>query len=474
MLIAYDNKLHMEVRADKISKNTNHEHYRYTCLYCSQLVHLAAGTKMVAHFRHYSGNNHKDCESYIGSITSTELKKAVLLASGNKKIRTRIEFYAERKEFLVTIVFPEEKIDEYEKKNLELKITFSTQKGQNKSLPINKSNFNVNAATPIYVGKSCNDFQIEIDGFLEKIQIVEPWTINFFRVLTGESIEIYARKETDNILYTNTKYYIFTERLSDIKSFGSNDAGFYRGPIEELSAFDRTLYFAEIKFIKKEYNLEQKLWGFQWILKAKEEAVILWPPMKLVNNNFITPQKEVYLDTSFKIEAQSNTNTDEKRIVNAQNFTKILVEKTGIKIVKDNIDLTISYSENSTNCQEAQCTNKETRKVDLEPNGDYFLQIGKKIEKVIRKSVYLLENSTLIRYKNTYPISIYTLSRAKKKTGQQILEESLKYYRRNTTFNEKLVNNLILSVLAKSYLNECRQKGKINIYVLKLIREGII
>jgi competence CoiA-like predicted nuclease len=474
MLIAYDNKLKIKVSADKISKNTNHEHFRYVCLHCFQPVHLAVGTKMVAHFRHYSGNNHRDCENYMGSITGTELQKVVNSASRNKIIQTRIEFCVERKEFLVTIVFPEEKIDEYEKKSLSLNIVFSKHNGQNKSLPINKSNFSANEATPIYGGKNCNDFQVETAAFSKRIQIVESGTINFFRALTGETLETYARKEIENILYTNTKYYIVTERLSDIKSFGSNDASFYRGPIEEFSAFDKTLYFAEINFIKKEYSLEQKLGGFQWTLKAKEEAVILWPPMKLVDENFVTSQKEAYLETSFKIEAQSNTNIDEKSISYAQNFTKILVEKSLTKIVKDNIDLTISYSENSTSYQEIQCTSKETKKVELEPDGDYFLQKGKTIEKITRESVYLLEDSTLTRYKNTYPILRYTLSRTKKKTGQEILAEILKYYRRTMTFNEKLVNNLVLSVLAKSYVDECRQKGKINIRVLKFIREGII
>lgn len=65
---AFDTLLQTVVPADIASMNKADESFRYECMCCGEEVTLAAKNSYykVAHFKHKSGNNDKECEHYIG------------------------------------------------------------------------------------------------------------------------------------------------------------------------------------------------------------------------------------------------------------------------------------------------------------------------------------------------------------------------------------------------------------------------
>ena len=209
---AYDTFLQSEVSADLAAESGGLEPYRYECAHCGEEVRLAAAesTSMVAHFRHRSGNNDVDCESYLGQYG------AISIDSRSRKSRTeRAEFYfdSSTKMFYLGLCFSEKELDSYEEETAKLELRASAQEPAFSTLRINSINFIPDTPHMIHIE------QFSYNYFLSNTLNNVKRRYDFFRKdgaptlfkIQGNDTEYRARLIRSTILYTNVPYFTVVE-----------------------------------------------------------------------------------------------------------------------------------------------------------------------------------------------------------------------------------------------------------------------
>ena len=120
------------------------------------------------------------------------------------------------------------------------------------------------------------------------------------------------------------------------------------------------------------------------------------------------------------------------------------------------------------------CELVATTKVEVtEPNSFYLIDSDGYRELPVG-SYFLTQSSRIVKYKSNYPEIIYHSPEIISKSRIAILRDVLSYYKVTIPFDETLVGEYPLSVIAQTYLETCRISKRINSKALELIKAGIV
>ena len=479
---AYDAMLCDYVNAESAAKSGGFEQYRYVCACCWEEVHICAADSeyQVTHFRHRSGNNNTECVNYLGIP--------------NDRVRVppahQIDFFfsSVTKMFSIGVKYNEEELLEYEKDKQELQVRRSKTSTPIISVPINSNRFYSNAMEifPIdvfsweyYVSVSNDSKQLRCDMFKKDAQNHNIYP-SFFKIQAGgEENSFNAKLVRGDTLFTNTPYVIiFTYKhphsrfLSDVQ----------RGETMSFRTMNRDFSGATVVFMEKDDEIEQQLGKWRYKLEAREVATVLWPPAVVDEDAITLNADNVYLYTTFELQAHVNINvnaTDVQKIGTGLQKKDAVISKINVqsrtKVFKKNAELIFDKS--------------------LKESGAYLIiPIIQKVEMthiVKDDNAFLFNCSGVSPLSNGMSVPVIPGSRIKHFTygyldgivlppefndlhGEKLLQDILMYYKSTEPFVRGDCESIVLSQTALDYIESCKRTGVINSAAKRLIKEGRI
>ncbi len=471
---AFDTVLQSEVSADLVAQGGGVEPYRYECAKCGEEVYLAAhySTRMVTHFRHRSGNNDVECESYLGQfgIISTDSRS-------RKSNRERAEFYFDylSKTFSLGLRFSESEIVGYEMQDVDFELRVSDSDRPFRTLKINSMNFSHEVPTMItlntfsysyYLSNTCNGTQRRYDFFNRN----NP---TFFKILVNDE-NFKAKLVRGTVLYTNTDYFVAIQsRYSVYKVFeGIN--------IDKTFHFDTMgNRFAGIvlKISKKtpQIDLLIRSWGYQ--LEVSETLTLLWPPATLIDDmSVIDYDDNAFLHTSFALQAHGNINLHSEYITQiTDRITKIVV-KPKTKVFKKNVEILIDKRKENLSVFDEVYVEKSTEKTFTVPDDrSYFLFNLSGVALLSKGQLVSLSPQSIIRnYLSGYLIKEIILCRQEITSGKALLNDILVHCKRTEIFDKDIFRSRAISEIASAYIVDCEKSRLINTVVKQFIEGGLL
>lgn len=484
MRVAFDTIARTTVSADEVAKNNIDEPFRYECLCCGEEVHIAAARsrKMVPHFRHLRGNSDKDCELYLGGLlqTGTGIESAIAVAQKRARTHAEILFDIERQLFYFAISFSEDKIAEYQQEDYELEIRAGSDHSMRPVL-INKSNFVPDYPVKFPLRLNSNSCCISIRSRLHYgkpitsyYDILKPIEFpTFFKLQTSDSDQTIAKRHTDGIIYTDTNYYLIALEKSHIEKLRSYSPNVSIGSIVEIPALGSIIYGADIVISSLSAELQETMRYFGYYLRKAERVTLVWPPSYMVDGESKCRSGMVYLTSTFELRPHSNITCDSAQISNDDELYAIDYSES-LRISQANTSLQVSAD--NTNLPIQNCKPKIVSATIVEVvEGPTFYSCGRDGYLLLPPGRYHLSNGTrIIQCNGNYQTTIYMLPEYAGITAVKRLMDIRKYYKVMEPYNDDLIAGVHLSKVAEIYIEDCRNRGIINVKALEYIKAGKI
>jgi hypothetical protein len=477
---AYDTILSDYVDAESAAKSGGSEPYRYECACCWEEVHLCAAdsSDQATHFRHRSGNNNVECENYLSN-------RNAIITNGlsRRKIRDKIEFVfsSSTKIFSIGIKFSADEISSYEESGANFQVRNSYTAKPLFSIPIRKSRFypDTSELIPIsefsweyYVSSSSDSKQRKYELFRKDSRgYLYP---SFFKILAeGEDSDFKAKLINSDTLYTNTPYLIvFTH--SDYNLSFQHDVQL--GKVMKFRTMGRDFSAVVVVFIQKTARVEQQLEAWKYKLEANETLTLLWPPSKIVNESVQVYTDYAYLYSTFELQAHGNINIHYDDIVRLEDGISKVSIKGRTKIYKKNTELVLEKcNETSYEYDTILIAHEISKNYVAQDDSVYFFNRSGISPMSKGMSVFLTPNCEVRHYSFGYLDSIVTVAYDfAALTGDTLLQDIIKHYKRLEIFNWADFESLELSNTAFQYIESCEKAGLINSAAKYYIEEGWI
>lgn len=475
VLQAFDVLLQIPVTADLAAKNRIDEPFRYECLCCGEEVYVAAAnsTMKAAHFRHRRGNSDRDCELYLGS---TGIAGALNAAKKRPHNRTEIYFDIQQQIFYAAVSFPAGKLQELEEKScvLEFRSTYNSQPYE--SIRINHKNFAPDSMVQFPLKLTSNDCYIAISGanYHSHYEILSNSDFpTFFKISSGENTGNRARRIVGEKVYTNSAYYIIAKDQKIIQKIANYGQDISISAVDEINALGKTIYGAILEVLSINPDLSDLFSYFNYSLEVSENVTPLWPPMYYADGILCSGEKKVFLLSTFNLVPHSNISCENDKLEMFDGLFELDIS-CPVRINRNNVNMQIEQRENQHLQIAESCVQVNARKVEVsEPNCFYLIDSEGYLELPIG-SYFLTPSSKIIKYKSNYPEKIYHLPEVISKSRIAILRSVLAYYKVTIPFDEALIDENHLSVIAQTYIESCRLSKRINRKALELIKAGIV
>ena len=476
---AYDTILLSEVSAVLVAKNGGFEPYRYECACCGEEVLIAAAysTRREAHFRHRKGNNDVECENYLGQYGAISTD-----SRSRRSKRERVEFYFDNrsKTFSIGLRFSAEEINSYEQENVDFEIRTKDSAIPFYSLSINSSHFSSNVPTRITLNNFSFSYYLSntLSGIKRKYDFIKPGnsTPTFFK-LQGNDSDFIAKLVRSTVLFTNIQYFVvFQNQYSKPRDIQLPDEILVNGTVR----FESMGY----KFLGKTLSIQKKTarsdamlnsWGYQ--LESSESLTLLWPPAPVVNDVSVITSDEVFVFTSFELQAHGNINVHQTDIFKVNHdFSRILV-KTKTKIFKKNAEIVIDKVEQPIRNYSLLTTSKSMASKFTVPNDDdsYYLFNRFGVTPLnVGQAVLLTPKSEIRRYNSGYLIGCFYPYQNEEFVGEALLEDILMHWKRTEALDSNAFASLKMSNVALRYIDKCIGSDSINVVAKQHILEGLI
>ena len=485
MLYAFDTISRCMVSADEVSKNNIDEPFRYECLCCGEEVHIAAARsrKMVSHFRHLRGNSDKDCELYLGSLmqTGSGIESAIAVAQKRARSHAEILFDTEQQLFYFSISFSEEKIAEYQDGDCELLIRTGPDHIMKPTL-INHFNFAPDSSVRFPLKLSSNVCSLSIRSRNDTVhtittqyEVLKPIDFpTFFKFQTSNDDSSLAKRHTDGIIYTDTRYYGIATKKNHIEKLFHYYPDVSIGEIEEISTLGGTIYGAEIQISAVSSELRDTMQYFGYALRKEERITILWPPVFLVDGELRCPSNKLFFSSSFEIRPKSNITCDFEQIT-CTNDVYAIDCFDSLRISKTNgITTQVSFEKQNLPVSNVEPQNEITTFVKVQDDHEFFYWGKEGCRLLSPGSYHLTESSKIVRCKQTYPEIIYSLPIFQRPNAVKRLMDVRRYYNVSIAFSNDYIAGVHLSKVAEIYIEDCRRTGVINAKALEFIKAGLI
>jgi len=477
---AYDTFLLSEVSADLAAKAGSFEPYRHECAHCGEEARLAAvnSTSMVPHFRHRSGNSDVECEYYLGQYGTFSMD-----ARSRKSKNERAEFYfdSNTKMFYLGLRFSEDEISAYEQFSTIFELRVASQAQPFYTLQINGRNFSADTQRLIPLDNFSYSYFLSntLNGIKRKYEVFNNIANNaatFFKMQVGDS-GYRAKLVRSSVLYTNTPYFIVIQSQNQ-----------HWSPVDiclpsEIKV-ENTFKFETMKrkFIGKVLDITAKTaqidsllsyWGYQ--LEAAETLTLLWPPAILSEDISLINANAAYLYSTFELQAYGNINVHSEDITKIADGLSMVAINPRIKVYKKNSELMLETFEQKS---EAYINIPVTRTVEKNyrvPHDASFLFNRSGVLPLSKGvTVQMTPDSEVRHYTNGYLDGIVTPPEPTVMSGESLLQDALKYYKRTEALNWDDFESLDLSQTAFQYIESCEKSKLINSAVKCFIKEGWI
>lgn len=472
---AFDTIMQRAVSAKEVSKNNIDEPFRYECLCCGEEVHIAAAgsKKRAPHFRHLRGNSDRDCALYLGSMG---IEGAITAARKRSHSHAEIFFDIAQRTFYISVSFSEEKLKEYESTAcvLELRANYGTSAFE--SVKISQANFAPNNPVLFPLRLTSNSCIISIVGCNIKAhyEILKPFEFpTFFKPKIGNNSSNRAKRHSDGIIYTNTPYYVLAEHKYYIEKLLNYKSEISLGNIEKFEALGGTIFGAQIVITSISEKLRDTLQYFGYSLTKSEQVTVLWPPVFSMNNTLCCNDRQVFLQSSFELCAQSNISCESNALRKAEDMF-LLDISAPVHLHHGNIDMLFSPDRDNSAFEELLPSIIQAVHVDIPVGTSYYLIDGSGYRKLPSGRYHLTKASKIVCFSGNYPITIYLLPEDPPTNRVGRLRDILKYYKVSVPFDEEQVADCQLSKIAETYIEDCRISGVINTKALAYIRAGVI
>lgn len=475
MLQAFDVLLQIPVTADLAAKNRIDEPFRYECLCCGEEVYVAAAnsTMRTAHFRHRRGNSDRDCELYLGSAGIIGAMNAAKKRTHN---RTEIYFDIKQQIFYAAVSFPEEKLQEFGEKScmLEFRSTYSSKPYER--IRINRQNFAPDSMVQFPLKLTSNDCYIAISGanYHSHYEILSNNDFpTFFKLPLGENAGNRAKRIIGEKVYTNTTYYIIAKDQKIIKKISNYGQDIFISAVDEINALGGTIYGAMLKILSVNPDLSDLFSYFNYDLESSENVTPLWPPMYSIDGILCSSERNVHLLSSFNLVPHSNISCENDRLERFGALFELDISYP-VRIHRNNVNMQIEQRERKPLQITKSCEQVTAAKVKVtEANCFYLINNDGYIELPVGTH-FLTQSSRIVKYRSNYPQKIYCSPETIPKSRMAILRDTLAYYKVTIPFDETLIGECTLSLVAQTYLEECRITKRINSKVLEFIKAGIV
>lgn len=471
---AYDTILQSEVSADLVDQSSGYEPYRYECACCGEEVHIAAldSTKMVAHFRHLSGNNDVECENYLGQhgIMSTDSRS-------RRNNREGAEFYFDNrnKTFSLGLRFSESEIQGYEQQDVDFELRTKDSDRPFHVLKINSTNFSPDVPTMIPLSNFSFSYYLSNthNGAKRKYDFFKLRNIPTFFKIQGNDREFKAKLVRNNVLYANTQYFAaFQSPYSMYRAYENIQ-------ISETFSFETMGYKFEgilLTIQKKtpQLDLLVRSWGYQ--LDANEMLTLMWPPAASFEDISLISSDFAFLYSSFELQAHGNINVHSENIQKVANGISRVLVIPRVKVSKKNVEIIIEKRDQSLSDYDEVVLSESITNAYIVPNrGSYFLFNSSGTLPLSSGQVVLLTPNCEIRgYNFSYLINRIRKRQKEELAGDLLLKDILVHYKRTEVFYPTIFKMCILSETASQYIEKCRMVGLINTRAKQFIEDGLL
>lgn len=490
MDIAYDKFLNDKVKASEII-NVDNKSNRYRCLYCDEDLTLVLPRKSnySAYFRHKKGNNDKDCDEYYK--TTGMNSKYYLPDSENNK---SVEFFFNRyfNNFELGIFFETTEIEELYKNNATITIKandkFIMDNQIISRIGIIKDSFNYFKIDNIF-----EDYIFHIGERYRKIKGVNQENkILFFKVKDNCNHAKIVNKKNGN-LYIDSEYIIISRNKKIIEGFLRvlDDCNYQ--DILEFNKCGNIFYTSLFKFKNINEYLTRFLKSYEYNLISREYINILWPPTFEEDEKIISTSDNIYLDSSFLLKKNVNTNSSVEIIkhndpgifkLNIEDILLISKKNIDLKIVRNKEDKEKIFFKEIIKKEAKVCKityNYSDNDYIVEKNGnlilsyyDYYFFNKKGYKKLFPgEKVELKAGDRIIGYEKRHKrveITPYIIN----KEVQDKLMDALRYYPKSEPYIEEDYKRYDYCESIEEYLLYCKKCGMINSIIKKYIEEGLL
>lgn len=477
---AYDTILSDYVDADIAAKSGSNEAYRYKCPYCWENVHLCAANsrKNATHFRHRSGNNNVGCENYLGN-RNVIIRNTIY----HRNVQDKIEFYfsSVTKLFSIGVKFNTEEIAAHEQNGTILQIKTSFTSKPILTILINSSRFLPDISELIPINEFSWEYYISStkDSNQQKFEIFHKdkhgdLFPSFFKILAnGNEDNFKAKLVRTETLYTNTQYLIIFTHQYDRLNF-SGDVKI--GKTFNFTTMGRNFSGFIVTFTAKTVGIEQQLADWKYKLESNERLTLLWPPVIQIDDTMVPKTKNVYIVSSFELQAHGNINVYTKDIEKFENGVSKILVSNPTKIYIKNVELLLASQKVVISEYDVISIKHKTDKKFTAPDNNTFLYNSFGIVQMNKGMSTSLTNKSEIRhFSYGYLDMIITAENtADFQEEENILKDILMYYHNEEDFNWDDYESLNLSSIAEEYIKSCEKSGNINSAAKRFIKEGRI
>ena len=472
---AYDTILQSEVSAELAARNGGFEPYRYECACCGEEVFVAApySTRMVAHFRHRSGNNDVECENYLGQyeVISTDSRS-------RRSSRERAEFYYDNssKTFSLGLRFSESEIQGYEQQYIDFELRIKDSDTPFRVLKINGTNFTPDVPTLIPLNHFSSSYYLSntFNGAKRKYDFFNRANAPTFFKIQGNDSDFKAKLVRSTVLFTNTQYFVALQSQYSALREVQFPSEIEVGQSFRFETMDRTFLGIVLSITNKTASIEYllKSWGYQ--LEASETLTLLWPPAQVIDDVSIIESDYAYICSSFELQAHGNINVHPEEILKLSHDISKVSVKPKTKIFKKNAEIVIDKVVPPVDVYtEITPTKSAKNSFTVIDDGFYFLFNRSGVSSLKRGQViFLTPESMIVRYEYNYPVSYIYPCRQKEFSGEELLEDILAHYKRTEVLDSTKFSSLALSKTASQYIEKCRIAGSINVVAKRFIEEG--
>lgn len=473
MLQAFDTLLQRTVEAELAAKNRIDEPFRYECLCCGEEVYIAAAksTKKAAHFRHRRGNSDRDCELYLGRMG---IDGAQIAAIKRAHIRTEIYYNIKQKIFYVGILFPEEKLKEFESKSCTLEFFSAYNLPPYESVTINQRNFAPDSMVFFPLKLTTNDCYIDISGTNYRMRYEILYNNDFptfFKIQSGDDTDNRAKRIVGGKVYTGTLYYIIARDRKTIQKIAKHSECVSLSQIDEIDAFGSTIYGTNIQVSFVNAELHDLFSYFNFDLETAQRVSQLWPPIYSIDGVLCVNGKKVYLGSTFELVPYTNISCENDALKEFDGLFEVDLS-CPVWIRYGNVDIQIEQHQYHSLQLRESCEQITSAKADVTESGSFYLIDGDGYRELPVGRHFITASSKIVKYRSNYPMVIFTHPEPIPTSRIELLCDVLSYYKVTIPFNEQLVVGCYLSAVAQSYIEECRITNTINKKALDFIKAG--
>ena len=298
-------------------------------------------------------------------------------------------------------------------------------------------------------------------------------TPTFFKILGNEN-EFKARLVYNNQLFTNTRYFavfqdecLLLKEISSLKDIEVEKDYYFR-------TMNKKFYGMIINITNKTLAIDNILSSWDYELYTSEILTLLWPPAKKVNNVNIITSDNIYLFSSFTLQAHGNINVHSNSMQKTyDSVTKVFVDSK-IKVAKKNTEIVIRKDHSTEKTfDNIKLREKLMDRFIVPKEGIYFLFNGFGADLLKSgQEVFLTPNSKIIQYKSTYPIEHILPCAARELSGEELLLDILCHHKYTEPFTITDLKTNKFSEIAFQYIEKCKVSGVINVIAKEYIEEG--